>query len=740
MKLRLKSVHLVNFRAHADYTFEPDETGVTAIIGRNGSGKSSIIDGIAWALYGTKPNTGIKNSSWRRTGAPDDENTYVDVTFDFDGQELRVKRTLIGPKASSVTCECWLDGVLQAGPAVSHASRWIVNMLQLDEEGFLSTMLVQQKHVGQLVSASRAERRRILERLTGITAISSALEKAKDEEKVTKRAVASSDVDDSRIPVLEKQVKSAIKRKESTTAKIEKATREIHAVNTQGKALSEKLGKAQDELERRGEIESKMDSINSFLDGINEQRDDLLKRRDELNAELPKVKLDSSIIDETRSQLDDESNRLTELMSKRTSLMGSIESCPNEVDLKNASDEMERLQGEFGKYDVGSMNAELERIRVDIASADADIQRSMKSLGEIGDGVATCPTCLQPIKDTNHLKDELNGIIKTANERKSSLVSMRDDVMNGLRDVESLRSSLESARTEVDRIKGLRDGLPALRSQLVGLNGEVESLRGHVATLQHTVNRFDADNVKYNEYERTLSRLSEIIEKTNNAKSSLKSYGDELASITVDKESVDKLSSELKAKRDERDALNLSLTEMRGDLRLAETEEESASRELGTLREMVERHRSQLESYEISSTVSSLLGKFREHVILSSIPGVTDYASELIESVSNGAFTRVDIDKSFNISVEAADGSVRNVSQLSGGEEDMVAICLRLAISIMLADGTPSMLILDEVLTAMDSERAEAILETMQGLADGQIIIVAHNEVVKSIADKVVEL
>ena len=58
----------------------------------------------------------------------------------------------------------------------------------------------------------------------------------------------------------------------------------------------------------------------------------------------------------------------------------------------------------------------------------------------------------------------------------------------------------------------------------------------------------------------------------------------------------------------------------------------------------------------------------------------------------------------------------------------------------MLSDGTPTMLILDEVLTAMDSDRASAILEAMQGVSGGQIIIVAHNEIIKNIADKVVEL
>ena len=50
------------------------------------------------------------------------------------------------------------------------------------------------------------------------------------------------------------------------------------------------------------------------------------------------------------------------------------------------------------------------------------------------------------------------------------------------------------------------------------------------------------------------------------------------------------------------------------------------------------------------------------------------------------------------------------------------------------------MLILDEVLVSQDSERAENILNTIQQVVSGQVIIIAHNGIVEAIADKVVEL
>lgn len=209
---------------------------------------------------------------------------------------------------------------------------------------------------------------------------------------------------------------------------------------------------------------------------------------------------------------------------------------------------------------------------------------------------------------------------------------------------------------------------------------------------------------------------------------------------SVNEESLARLRAELEDKRSKRADLNAAVVGKKGEAELAAEKARAASAEADSLEAQMEKRKGLLSKLEVSSSAVMVLGKFREHLILSAIPQVTDYASELINKISDGKFTSIAIDKKFDVSVETGDGVVESVSQLSGGEEDLVAICLRLAISVMLSDGTPTMLILDEVLTAMDSDRAAAILEAMQGISGGQIIIVAHNEIIKSIADKVVEL
>ena len=45
----IKTVELVNFISHSETKLDLDE-GVTVFVGSNGAGKSSIIDGITFAL------------------------------------------------------------------------------------------------------------------------------------------------------------------------------------------------------------------------------------------------------------------------------------------------------------------------------------------------------------------------------------------------------------------------------------------------------------------------------------------------------------------------------------------------------------------------------------------------------------------------------------------------------------------------------------------------------------------
>ena len=57
--MRLNSLSLCNFRQHADTRIAFD-SGLTGIIGPNGSGKTTILEGIAWAVRSLRARAEVK--------------------------------------------------------------------------------------------------------------------------------------------------------------------------------------------------------------------------------------------------------------------------------------------------------------------------------------------------------------------------------------------------------------------------------------------------------------------------------------------------------------------------------------------------------------------------------------------------------------------------------------------------------------------------------------------------------
>lgn len=733
-------MHLRNFRIHEDYTFEPMIDGVTAIVGRNGHGKSTIIDGIAWALYGTKPNSGIKNSSWRRIGAPEDEPSFVDVVFEYGDSELRVKRSIVNAKNGGSQCECWLDSELEAGPAVSHATAWITKTLGMDEDGFLSTILVQQKHVSQLVSASRSERRRTLERLTGITAVTNALDQAKTEERSYSKAVEAYGVDEDRLPRLRDEADKNARKRDEALERVDKMKAQLGKLDTEGRALKKRVDAMDAVLAKSRDLIASKTTAENESEYLENRISSLTVLKDKLSAGLPAIKLDVDEMGKIQADLEEAEDALSKVEADVESQRRIIASRPTAGNMAEADSGIADAVKALEDIDGDTASKIIESERENAAMAKANAVQARKSLEELK-GHNQCPTCLQDIDDPSSLKRHFEEIISNAHAQVDESKEKMEAARSTLDELEAAREELESRQQAKAKLEELEAKADEAESSIASLMAEAETRKATVKSLRKTVSRFNEYKAKYAEYDRALNDLKDVITRKEKADRTVRVITEQLDELgSVDDAKLARMRAVLDDKRSKRADLNASMIEKKGEADVADANAIAASREADALEEQINNRKELLSKLEVAAGSVSVLGKFREHMILSAIPQVTDYASDLISKISDGRFVTITIDQKFDINVETGDGVIESVSQLSGGEEDLVAICLRLAISVMLSNGAPTMLILDEILTAMDSDRATAILEAMQGMSGGQIIIVAHNEIIKSIADKVVEL
>src|SRR3954463_10438247 len=171
--MRLNSLRLSNFRQHTD-TFIAFDLGLTGIIGANGSGKTTILEGIAWALYGQDAARG-KKETIRSLSAGAGARVKVELDFDLGGHRYRVVRGL-------TQAELYLDGSdAPVANTLTGVSEMLRRRLGMSREEFFNTYFTGQKELDVMAAMAPSERAQFLSRVLGYERLRVAQRLVKDQ-------------------------------------------------------------------------------------------------------------------------------------------------------------------------------------------------------------------------------------------------------------------------------------------------------------------------------------------------------------------------------------------------------------------------------------------------------------------------------------------------------------------------------------------------------------------------------
>ncbi len=141
-------------------------------------------------------------------------------------------------------------------------------------------------------------------------------------------------------------------------------------------------------------------------------------------------------------------------------------------------------------------------------------------------------------------------------------------------------------------------------------------------------------------------------------------------------------------------------------------------------------------------TLRKALQEFRTELNARLRPTLASIATEFLSALTNGRYTELDIDEEYRFTV-IDEGHRKAV--ISGGEEDIVNLSLRLALARLITEraGQPlSLLILDEVFASLDAERRQNVMELLNNLRNwfDQILVISHFEEINEAADRCVRV
>jgi exonuclease SbcC len=165
--IRLLIAGFTAFRDRQEIDF--DELDLFAISGPTGSGKTSVLDAITYALYGRIERVGNQAGQFISQGQ---KRMSVELEFAVGNERYHVTRTTPASGATTIMLERWAGEewkqVGEGADRVKGANEIIRNALGLDYESFTRTVLLPQGKFAQFLSGDAKQRRDILTELLGL--------------------------------------------------------------------------------------------------------------------------------------------------------------------------------------------------------------------------------------------------------------------------------------------------------------------------------------------------------------------------------------------------------------------------------------------------------------------------------------------------------------------------------------------------------------------------------------------
>ena len=784
--MRLRALRLQNFRQHVDTLIE-FENGLTGIIGPNGAGKSTILEGIAWALYGNPVARGTRESI-KFHGAPPRASLRAELDFELGPHRYRVVRGL-------TAADLFIDGsAIPTANSIGAVGQLLEQRLGMSSREFFTTYFTGQKDLAAMAAMGAADRGRFLSRVLGYDRLQKAQELARQKRSEVVAALRALSQSMADADLLAGEVHAAqltVRMAETALARASRALHEMeqHVVQAEPRWREAELARARDvELQTvviRSEtlvesVQRDMERARLALAEAEQVAAGLAGVLAEI-APLAGLRVAMQALEEQSRQaarrvaLSEEIARLTASVDASTARLTLLATAPtlraeNHASLVEARVALATASAAASarRTDWVRDRQEAETLLGQKRDEYADIRSQHDRLRELGPD-APCPTCLRPLGNSfasllEELGDKLEALRVEGlyfKQRGDQLQAEPDD----LRALDAARIEGETSvrhleRKELKIEQAMKEQAEKERELALLVSQRDERVRA-VTELSAT---YDA------EQHATLRQRVATLSALEVRHAAAKGIADELPlrveALRVATAALDASRQAVESARGARTAHGFSAeqhvsalgaweaaTQRRQESAVvragAESDAGNATAALAralTAAEQAARVREQQKQLEVERRVHDELdaayGELRAELNARLRPELGEIAGSFLTDLTDDRYNEFELDENYEI-ILIGGGVPRRV--ISGGEEDLANLVLRLAVSQLIAErsGQPfSLLVLDEVFGSLDDQRRANVVELLRRLQDRfeQVIVITHIDGVRDGLDRVLEV
>ncbi|HEX8726271.1 MAG TPA: SMC family ATPase [Gemmatimonadaceae bacterium] len=784
--MRLNAIQLTNFRQHVDTRLEFD-SGLTGIIGPNGAGKSTILEAISWALYGT-PALRTEKEGVRTIRAAGRAPVKVVLDFELAGHRYRVERGL-------TSAELFLDGGVEpVANSVTGVTEFLRHRLRMTRQEFFNTYFTGQKDLSVMNAMGPTERKHFLSRVLGYDRLRAAQELARDRRRLVtaqlnglRSAMPDPESVGRMLAQARDRLAAAMARAGEAAARTQAArvvvaeleprwsamqlTRDASQRATgELRVLENEAGNLARDLERLEREAAEIGAARGELERLAEQLRPLAALAERLQA------MDELYRAEGRRQTLVENDRvLTEELARFRERLERVQTAPTleeevTVELESKRKELRTVEGalEAKRTEWVRDRQEAETKIQALRQQYAELRQQRETLVNLGED-GTCPTCARPLGDHyRNVLDLLDAQIETVQvdgnyyrQRIGQLEEMPEDVKalddqrrRVFEETGKLERRLAKTQLAVQELAQLRKDIAAKEQRHATLQQDLAAVPSGYDAAEHK--RLLDERARLQPLDAQATRLSALIDREEPVRRSTAEVGarrdaarariaalhDELHALGFSEDAFAELRVRYETAMAEFRAAELASVQADGEVTAAALDDaraRAAQQELDAQRARADALAAERRLHdELDDAFEDLRFRLNEQLR----PEISGLASTLITDLTDGRYTELELDDDYAICV--LEDGVRKPA-ISGGEEDVANLVLRLAISQMIADraGQPfSLLVLDEVFGSLDEVRRQNVVELLRRLHDRfeQVIVITHIESVRDGLDRVISV
>ena len=754
--IKINKIKLINFMSCSNVELDLSDKNIIVLSGKNGQGKSTIFDALAFSLASFK--RADKFQEYIKRGK-NESLVYVDCTF--SGEKLEITTEM---KLARNTCN--LEKTVSYKGNIYHNSEAneFLKSLKLDFFADIFFSMQDGQKISDMTPSVRSNYLKQILNINFTDEISAVEEQIKEFSDLIQTL-------DNKRGLLENQNADYNKRIEEakSSLKVLPYSNDVYIQNKtdlentnselsvlQNSDISKKMDSLSVQIkDRETELLSLKKSIEDVERQEKENKDNEIKKS-EYKSEIEKlseqVKNVSSLDEERQKLLSDISeidSQIKEVEKSMNNLQFQIKSKNSNIqnasltDLETKSDEIEKTLNPIRTKDDVEKDIEDCKSQTAIYNQKiAEIKEQIEGLN----GKKVCPLCHHEVSD-----DFIDNLKKSLSDFESGLKDYADKrnefnvYLNKLAELDNIKSDIEQVK-EIDKI---RKEIDKYDEQIKALLEKSNPFKNRITEIDTIINNQKSIKEKIAFYENEITklrfyRIPSITDKKENAakvETEIKTLKDEYLEISI--KNNDSVSALLKKQKELMEAISLyenidkqNISAETTSKNLKETIDKNEE-ELETLNKNLNEYNNKLAVYNAAKKVFS--DSLPNHIIIYVSRVLQDLMNSMIERIFPNFKCKLLKKKSgveffydYTNDIENKDEKdLNSIKMASGFEKSLMTIIFKLSLCKMYGI---SFSLLDEIDSAADDENSENLFNMILGSnIVEQLFIITHKPYTKNL-------